>query len=242
MNDREKVDKTRRTLVVATSVAGGVATVAAAAPFAVSMWPSERAKAAGAPVEADVATLQPGELRVYEWRGKPVWVFRRSKEMLESLKVVEPYLTDPGSKYSEQPKYAKNENRSEKPDVMVLIGVCTHLGCSPQMRPAEAKAEMGADWMGGDYYIFVVGPDERTLCHPNPAIIGTPEKDIVDANGKKVGELISVAAHRTGGGWVEYVWPRPGQTTPVKKSTFATRVKGPDGKWYIVGSGAYEAK
>jgi len=106
----------------------------------------------------------------------------------------------------------------------------------------SCEAFKGADWMGGDYYIFVVGPDERTLCHPNPAIIGTPEKDIVDANGKKVGELISVAAHRTGGGWVEYVWPRPGQTTPVKKSTFATRVKGPDGKWYIVGSGAYEAK
>jgi len=151
MNDREKVDKTRRTLVVATSVAGGVATVAAAAPFVASMWPSERAKAAGAPVEADVATLQPGELRVYEWRGKPVWVFRRSKEMLESLKVVEPSLTDPGSKHSEQPKYAKNEYRSEKPDIMVLIGVCTHLGCSPQLRPAEAKAEMGADWMGGFY-------------------------------------------------------------------------------------------
>jgi len=151
MNDREKVDKTRRTLVVATSVAGGVATVGAAAPFVASMWPSERAKAAGAPVEAEIATLQPGELRVFEWRGKPVWVFRRSKEMLESLKVVEANLTDPESKHSEQPKYAKNEHRSEKPDVMVLIGVCTHLGCSPQLRPAEAKAEMGTDWMGGFY-------------------------------------------------------------------------------------------
>ena len=151
MNDREKVDKTRRTLVVATSVAGGVATVATAAPFVASMWPSARAKAAGAPVVADISTLQPGELRVFEWRGKPVWVFRRSPEMVESLKAVEPYLTDPQSKYSEQPKYAKNENRSEKPDVMVLIGVCTHLGCSPQMKPAEDKAEMGADWVGGFY-------------------------------------------------------------------------------------------
>jgi ubiquinol-cytochrome c reductase iron-sulfur subunit len=151
MNDREKVDKTRRTLVVATSVAGGVATIGAAAPFVASMLPSERAKAAGAPVEADVATLQPGELRVYEWRGKPVWVFRRSKEMLESVKAVVPYLTDPESKYSEQPKYAKNEYRSEKPEIMVLEGVCTHLGCSPQMRPAEAKAEMGPDWVGGFY-------------------------------------------------------------------------------------------
>ena len=151
MNDREKVDKTRRTLVVAGSVAGGVATVGAAVPFVASMWPSERAKAAGAPVEAEVATLQPGELRVYEWRGKPVWVFRRTKEMLESLKAAVPYLTDPESKHSEQPKYAKNENRSEKPDIMVLEGVCTHLGCSPQMKPAEAKAEMGPDWVGGFY-------------------------------------------------------------------------------------------
>jgi ubiquinol-cytochrome c reductase iron-sulfur subunit len=151
MNDREKIDKTRRTLVVATSVAGGVATVAAAVPFVLSMNPSERAKAAGAPVEADVATLQPGELRVYEWRGKPVWVFRRTPDMLASLKAAVPYLTDPESKHSEQPKYAKNENRSEKPEIMVLEGVCTHLGCSPQMKPAEAKAEMGPDWVGGFY-------------------------------------------------------------------------------------------
>ncbi len=151
MNDREKVDKTRRTLVVASGVAGGVATIGAAVPFVASMLPSERAKAAGAPVEADVATLQPGELRVYEWRGKPVWVFRRSKEMLESLKAVVPYLTDPESKHSDQPKYAKNEYRAEKPEIMVLEGVCTHLGCSPQMRPAEAKAEMGPDWVGGFY-------------------------------------------------------------------------------------------
>jgi ubiquinol-cytochrome c reductase iron-sulfur subunit len=151
MNDREKVDKTRRTLVVATSVAGGVATVGAAVPFVLSMNPSERAKAAGAPVEADIATLQPGELRVFEWRGKPVWVFRRSKEMIESLRVVVPNLTDPQSKHSEQPKYAKNEFRSEKPEIMVLEGVCTHLGCSPQLKPAEAKAEMGADWLGGFY-------------------------------------------------------------------------------------------
>jgi len=151
MNDREKVDKTRRTLVVSTAAAGGAAAVGAAVPFAASMWPSERARAAGAPVEAEIATLQPGELRVFEWRGKPVWVFRRSKEMLESLKAVEPNLTDPQSKHSEQPKYAKNEFRSEKPEIMVLIGVCTHLGCSPQLKPAEDKGEMGADWVGGFY-------------------------------------------------------------------------------------------
>jgi ubiquinol-cytochrome c reductase iron-sulfur subunit len=151
MNDREKVDQTRRTLVVATSVAGGAAAVAAAVPFVASMMPSERAKAAGAPVEAEIASLQPGELRVFEWRGKPVWVIRRTQEMIESLKAVVPNLTDPESKHSEQPKYAKNEFRSAKPDIMVMEGVCTHLGCSPQNKPAEAKGEMGADWVGGFY-------------------------------------------------------------------------------------------
>jgi ubiquinol-cytochrome c reductase iron-sulfur subunit len=151
MNDREKVDKTRRTLVVATSVVGGAATIGAAVPFVASMLPSERAKAAGAPVEAEIAVLQPGELRVFEWRGKPVWVLRRTKEMLESLKAVMPNLTDPESKHSEQPKYAKNEYRSLKPEYMVMEGVCTHLGCSPQLKPADAKAEMGSDWAGGFY-------------------------------------------------------------------------------------------
>src|SRR5688572_4098543 len=143
MNDREKVDKTRRTLVVATSVAGGAATLAAAAPFVASMWPSARARAAGAPVEAEIGTLAPGELRVFEWRGKPVWVIRRTKEMIDSLKAVVPNLTDPESKASEQPSYARNEFRSQKPEIMVMDGVCTHLGCSPQLKPVEAKGEMG---------------------------------------------------------------------------------------------------
>jgi ubiquinol-cytochrome c reductase iron-sulfur subunit len=151
MNDQVKVDKTRRNLIVATSVAGGVAGVGAAVPFVASMWPSERAKAAGAPVEADIAHIAPGELAVFEWRGKPVWVLHRTKQMVESLKTVEPNLTDPESKSSEQPPYAKNETRSEKPDWMVLVGVCTHLGCSPQLKTAEAKAEMGGNWVGGFY-------------------------------------------------------------------------------------------
>jgi ubiquinol-cytochrome c reductase iron-sulfur subunit len=120
-------------------------------PFVASMWPSERARAAGAPVEVDVARIPPGELAVIEWRGKPVWVLRRTKEMLESLKAVEPRLSDPQSKASEQPKYAQNEYRSASPELLVLVGVCTHLGCSPQEKPADAKAEMGADWLGGFY-------------------------------------------------------------------------------------------
>ena len=151
MNEEIKVNKKRRKLVVATSVAGGAASVAAAVPFVASMWPSERAKAAGAPVEADISRLAPGEMEVIEWRGKPVWIIRRTKEMIESLKAVEPRLTDPGSKSSEQPKYAENEYRSAKPDIMVMEGVCTHLGCSPQLKAADAKAEMGADWVGGFY-------------------------------------------------------------------------------------------
>jgi ubiquinol-cytochrome c reductase iron-sulfur subunit len=151
MNEQEKVDKTRRNLVVATSVVGGAASVGAAVPFVASMWPSERARAAGAPVEVDVSRIPPGELAVIEWRGKPVWVLRRTKEMLESLKALEPRLSDPQSKASEQPKYAENEYRSRAPEVLVLVGVCTHLGCSPQEKPADAKAEMGADWLGGFY-------------------------------------------------------------------------------------------
>jgi len=151
MSDNPKVDKTRRNLVVATSVVGGAASVGAAIPFVTSMWPSERAKAAGAPVEVDVSAMAPGELKVVEWRGKPVWVIRRTPSMLDSLKKVVAKLTDPASKSSIQPAYAANEHRSVKPEVMVMEGVCTHLGCSPQMKPADAKAEMGADWAGGFY-------------------------------------------------------------------------------------------
>jgi ubiquinol-cytochrome c reductase iron-sulfur subunit len=151
MNDQEKVDKRRRKLVIATSVAGGAATVGAAVPFVASMLPSERAKAAGAPVEVDISRLAPGEVGIYEWRGKPVWVIRRTKEMIDSLKAVVPNLTDPESKASAQPQYAENEYRAAKPDIMVMEGVCTHLGCSPQSKPAEAKAEMGGDWVGGFY-------------------------------------------------------------------------------------------
>jgi ubiquinol-cytochrome c reductase, iron-sulfur subunit len=151
MNDQVKVDKTRRTLVVATSLVGGAATVGAAVPFVASMLPSERAKAAGAPVEVDVSRLAPGELGVYEWRGRPVWVIRRTPQMIESLKEVVPNLTDPKSQSSEQPQYAENEYRAAKPEIMVMEGVCTHLGCSPQLKPADAKAEMGGDWVGGFY-------------------------------------------------------------------------------------------
>jgi len=151
MNDNEKLDKTRRNLVVATSAVGAAVGLGAAVPFVASMWPSERARAAGAPVEVDLSRIAPGELAVIEWRGKPVWVIRRTPEMLASLKAAEPRLSDARSKASEQPKYAENEYRAAKPEIMVMEGVCTHLGCSPQLKSAEAKGEMGGDWVGGFY-------------------------------------------------------------------------------------------
>ncbi|OFZ88010.1 MAG: ubiquinol-cytochrome c reductase iron-sulfur subunit [Betaproteobacteria bacterium RBG_16_66_20] len=145
----KKIDNTRRNLIVATSAVAGAAGAGAAIPFAWSWWPSERAKAAGAPVEADISNLAPGELAVVEWRGKPVWIMRRTKEMLEAIKKVEDKVTDPKSEVPLQPEYAKNEYRSIKPEYLVLVGICTHLGCSPQPKSSEAKGEMGADWAGG---------------------------------------------------------------------------------------------
>ena len=119
--------------------------------FAATMLPSERAKALGAPVEADIGALAPGEMQVVEWRGKPVWIIRRTKEMLDSITKGDGIVADPQSKVPQQPEYAKNAFRAIKDEYAVLVGVCTHLGCSPQLKPGEAKAEMGADWNGGFY-------------------------------------------------------------------------------------------
>ena len=98
------------------------------------------------------------------------------------------------------------------------------------------------DWRAGDYYIFVTGPDDKELCHPNKDMIGKSAAEIVDSNGKKVGNLLIEAAKKPGGGWVDYFWPRPGTTKPVAKSSYSMSVKGPDGKTYYVGSGGYELK
>jgi ubiquinol-cytochrome c reductase iron-sulfur subunit len=144
-----KMDKARRNLIVATAAVSGAAGVAVAVPFAWSWWPSERAKAAGAPVEADISRLEPGEMQVVEWQGKPVWIVRRTKEMLEAIKKADDKVSDPKSEVPLQPDYAKNEYRSIKPEYLVLVGICSHLGCSPQQKTAEAKGEMGADWAGG---------------------------------------------------------------------------------------------
>jgi len=150
MSEKE-LDTSKRDFLVATSVVGGVAAVGGAAPFVASMFPSERAKALGAPVEVDVGKLAPGEMMTVEWRGKPVWIVRRTKEMLDSIQKSDDKVTDPRLGVDHQPEYAKNEARSIKPDLLVLEGVCTHLGCSPQFKPKELSADMGADWAGGFY-------------------------------------------------------------------------------------------
>ena len=139
----------RRFLVGATGVVGGVGVAAAATPFVMSFFPSERAKAAGAPVEVDIGKLEPGQKIDVEWRGKVVWIINRTKPMLESLPKLDPKLADPKSKSSQQPPYATNEHRSIKDNVLVMVGICTHLGCSPTFRPDVAPADLGPDWLGG---------------------------------------------------------------------------------------------
>jgi ubiquinol-cytochrome c reductase iron-sulfur subunit len=142
-------DPKRRFLLAATTVVGGIGVVAATAPFLISLAPSERAKAAGAPVDIDIAKLEPGQKIDLEWRGKVVWVINRTPTMLASLPKMDARLLDPKSDSSQQPTYCKNENRSIKPTVWVAVGICTHLGCSPTYRPEVAPMDLGADWLGG---------------------------------------------------------------------------------------------
>ena len=150
MSCDDTVDCGRRRLLVATAAAGGVAGVAVAVPFVASMLPSERAKAAGAPVEVDISKLDPGQMMTVEWRGKPVWIINRTKEMLDSMAKIGEKLADPKSNKNMQPEYAKNATRSIKPEILVAVGICTHLGCSPTEK-FKTGAESGVDpnWPGG---------------------------------------------------------------------------------------------
>jgi ubiquinol-cytochrome c reductase iron-sulfur subunit len=146
------VDPARRTWLTITCGAGAVGGVAAAVPFVASFTPSERAKAAGAPVEFDVSALKPGEKAVVEWRGKPVWIMRRTSEQLESLKKSEPLVADPKSDRTQYPTpdYAKNSWRSIKPEVFVAVGICSHLGCSPSDKfQTGPQPSLPDDWVGG---------------------------------------------------------------------------------------------
>ena len=150
MSNEQKVNCGRRRLLVATSAVGGAGAVAALVPFVSSMLPSERAKAAGAPVEVDISKLEPGQMMTVEWRGKPVWVIHRTKEMLATLPKLKDAVADPDSKKNMQPEYIKGEHRSIKPEIMVAVGICTHLGCSPSSKFKHGADEgMSGDWLGG---------------------------------------------------------------------------------------------
>jgi len=140
----------RRFLTAATTVVGAVGAVGAAVPFVASMWPSARAQAAGAPVEADISKLEPGAMMTVEWRGKPVWIVHRTQQNIDDLPKNDPFLRDPKSEVeSQQPSYCKNAYRAIKPEYAVIVGICTHLGCSPTYRPEIAPADLGENWLGG---------------------------------------------------------------------------------------------
>ncbi|KHF24042.1 ubiquinol-cytochrome c reductase iron-sulfur subunit [Solemya velum gill symbiont] len=143
--------KKRRFLTATTAVIGAVGAVGVAVPFLKSWNPSTRAKAAGAPVEADISKMEPGQLIRVKWRGKPVWVVRRTEKNLEDMKTLDDKLADPASDLPQQPEYAKNAHRSRKPEYLIAVGICTHLGCSPTFRPEVAPADLGPDWLGGFY-------------------------------------------------------------------------------------------
>jgi len=139
----------RKVLTAATGVVGAAGATFLAVPFVSSWQPSEKAKAAGAPVEADLSQMQPGQMLTVSWRGKPVWIVKRTSRMLELLPTLNANLRDPQSESSDQPAYCKNTFRSTKEEYLVVIGICTHLGCAPLYRPAEKSADMGDDWKGG---------------------------------------------------------------------------------------------
>jgi ubiquinol-cytochrome c reductase iron-sulfur subunit len=143
-------DPERRRLLMTTAAAGGVAAVATGTPFVATLSPSERARAQGAAVEVDIADIPPGGSKTVEWRGKPVWIVRRTAEMLAELQGHETELADPASRRDQQPDYARNATRSIHPEVFVAVGICTHLGCSPTAVPAHANHPgVDADWAGG---------------------------------------------------------------------------------------------
>ena len=148
--DDTKVNRARRgVLSLSTAALAAVGAAFAAVPFISSFRPSERAKAIGAPVEVDIAAIEPGQLKVVEWRGKPVWLFRRDQRALQSLGKVQDLLADPNSNNSKQPEYVDKQTRALKGELAVLVGVCTHLGCSPAFRPDPQDPAMEANWQGG---------------------------------------------------------------------------------------------
>ncbi len=152
MSQNDVSSSKRKFLIAATTAVGGVATVGVAIPFLSSWSPSQRAKAAGAPVEVDISKLEPGTLMTVAWRGKPVWIVNRTQEQMDALGKHDDKLSDPKSEVQQQPEYCQNATRSrqEHPNILVAIGVCTHLGCSPSQKLKPGPSDgMVNDWPGG---------------------------------------------------------------------------------------------
>ncbi|MBK1872997.1 MULTISPECIES: ubiquinol-cytochrome c reductase iron-sulfur subunit [Marinobacter] len=149
MNNGDVSQGRRRFLIGATAAVGGVGVVGAAVPFVASWNPSAKAEAAGAPVTVNISKIEPGQQITVEWRGKPVWVIRRTPEMLENIVKLNDRVKDPQSEEPQQPDYAGDVYRSIKPEFVVLVGICTHLGCVPTYRPEVAPADLGDEWLGG---------------------------------------------------------------------------------------------
>ncbi len=153
MSNEKQVDPGRRGMLVATCAAGGVVGLATAGALVSTFQPSEKAKAAGAPVEVDITGMAPGEMKTVEWRGKPVWILKRSEEMVASLKSTDDDVADPKSERTPDmltPEYARNEHRSIKPEYLVAVGICSHLGCSPTSKFASGpQPNLPDDWAGG---------------------------------------------------------------------------------------------
>ncbi|SCU74710.1 Ubiquinol-cytochrome c reductase iron-sulfur subunit [Cupriavidus necator] len=139
----------RRRLLLATGTVGGVGLVGTMLPFVASMAPSDAARSRGAPVEADLDSVAPGALVTVAWHGKPVWILHRTRAMLDGLGKHDSLLADPLSREEQQPAYARNATRSLRPDFLLAIGLCTHLGCVPTYRPEVGAADLGDDWPGG---------------------------------------------------------------------------------------------
>ena len=139
----------RRLLTIATTGVGLLGTAALIVPFAGSLSPSEKAKAAGAPVEVDISQLEPGQQLTVAWRGKPVWIIKRTREILDMLPSIDGRLIDPDSESDQQPEYAQNTYRSIREEILVLVGICTHLGCSPKYQPEIGAVSFDNDWKGG---------------------------------------------------------------------------------------------
>ena len=139
----------RRFLTTAATVVGGMGVAATSIPFISTMTPSAKTRAIGGPVEVDLGEMKPGERKIVKWQGKPVWILRRSEQTLSSLDSLNDNLRDPLSEVDQQPDYAENLYRSIKPEFLVVIGLCTHLGCSPNYLPAGAETDFGPEWKGG---------------------------------------------------------------------------------------------